>query len=860
MKKNSYIQHLCILCITVFSITLIMSNVTLTANAFSQPEISFAVVEPMTASNSQTLNVKNGSNITTALDNAMKDASIGIIIIPAGTYKLDYIKLRRSNVVIQAKNVTLNSTGSNHMISTMSGINATGIVLDGGTWNKGSNTGNILYFQSSGSITLKNCTFANGHGYALCVKNSSSFTADNITVNNPQKDGFYVQNCTNVSIKNATVNSSQNGNGINLKDINTLTLDNVTSNYNKSSSGFYLNGIKQLNANKCYASNNGNNAFKLQNAIYTNSNKGIISNSRFTDNTNNGLEITQVSGLVVTNCIAHKNTKNGFIARGFSTNPSMTVEFSSCTSTRNQRDGFYFNSDSYKMTAMLSNCISSNNYEDGARISGTNGKLYVVRGTYNTNGPSNITKSKDGVEAQGIALFNGASAKISDATICSNKAAGVSLYQNKDTKSGISNVTIQRCIINNNLRHGIAAECSKNLNTKENQTNYPIKGLTFDNNTINNNGWHGIMLMVDCYANSISNNNIHGNTLQGIHVANSSISACSNNNVTKNRNGISLRESSTATINNCTFSKNKKAGIRIESKSKATLTKCIASTNGTQGMYFASAGKCSIKDCIANSNKSFGIRISKTTASLYKCIANRNKGAGLDIIMNANITSAKSCTFQNNQKYGIHLEKSKLTLTSSKISNNNSSGIRIENPKSAILTANTIANNKTVGIYITNGCIKRINSNKINNNLESGIFCRQCKVSEIKSNTITGHNKYGMIIDKKAHVKNVKSNKFKNPKANYEIYKEIGCNSNINTTIKTTANAKVGSKKVSGEGCPSSQVNVTIKSESKTKSYKGKTNFAKKYFIKISKLKRGVKINVQIKDSSNNLFLRSIKL
>ena len=70
-----------------------------------------------------------------------------------------------------------------------------------------------------------------------------------------------------------------------------------------------------------------------------------------------------------------------------------------------------------------------------------------------------------------------------------------------------------------------------------------------------------------------------------------------------------------------------------------------------------------------------------------------------------------------------------------------------------------------------NAKVKSIEKNSLNKNGEVAIMLKKSsKAEKIQNNKITNHTKYG-IASYKSTIKNVKNNKFKNPKAKKSIYK-----------------------------------------------------------------------------------------
>lgn len=177
------------------------------------------------------------------------------------------------------------------------------------------------------------------------------------------------------------------------------------------------------------------------------------------------------------------------------------------------------------------------------------------------------------------------------------------IYLNKSWYS-----TISQNNVTSNLSDGILLDKSSS-NVISNNPNISFNGAppTADGN--------GIFLLALSTNNTMSNNNLANNTLNGISLANSNNNTISDNQVWRNgvskvlgqRYGINALNSDHTIVSSNNASGNKGHGIYLDNSNNSTVSDNIASSNGLHGIFLNNLDNTTVTHNNVTSNNNFGI-------------------------------------------------------------------------------------------------------------------------------------------------------------------------------------------------------------------------------------------------------------
>lgn len=475
------------------------------------------------------------------------------------------------------------------------------------------------------------------------------------------------------------------------------------------------------------SNNNGKNGIEILNSLNVK-----IQNLNVKNGAKNCININK-SNVEIDNINILNSKESGILI-----NKNSTVKIKNSSICKNKQYGICVVDSVLNANNNGNNNISQNDWS-GISATGKNTEVYLHKNKILNNG-INPKSTKDGQVGHGIGISEGAYANINNNIIKDNKECGISIFDNSKTK-------INNNVISNNGRHGIGARKKVNLSQ-------------INNNNISYNNYNGILLS-DSSKAVLTKNTINNNKNIGLSVVDKSNAKLNSNDISYNKNSnisVSNGDKKTAgakiTLNsNNTINNSKKHGIVLSGNNLVEILK-----DGNQ---------------INNNNKN-GISISDKSKLVInkKTTLKNNKVNGIYIKNSeANI---KNVTITKNGKYGVCIENGGyLKISKSKINNNKNYGINISGKgTTARISENEINNNKKIGIMINNKAkVKSIEKNSLNKNGEVAIMLKKSsKAEKIQNNKITNHTKYG-IASYKSTIKNVKNNKFKNPKAKKSIYK-----------------------------------------------------------------------------------------
>ena len=528
------------------------------------------------ATNTYTLNIKDGQNITEALEETLEvmaasSSRPGTVIIPEGSYEMYIIRILKSHVTISAEGATIKYMGATSHGSYMvkaTDARTTGVTISGGVWD-GNKKADIVLNFGSGSVkhsdlTFKNCVVKNGIEQNIRISNGTGVTCQNVTVSNSNY-GVYVSDTQELNMENCS-----------------------------SFSNTFGYGLRSLNGEENYLKNcaaTGNRTDGLQ--IKDVGTVARIESGKYNENTKNGISMTAGATAIMKNADVSKNKSNGISPVG---SPKTTTKLSAygCTYNDNGRHGVA--GDSY-VNIYLKGCQADNNASNGIMLNKGCKSSGLINNITNGNGAS-------GILVQG----NSTCTKIENCVSANNKKLGISVadvsvslvgcsadYNNKhgiyvahlSGYNGTKTVTITNCTANSNKADGICITEKKTVTIKSTtvknngQSGIGSKAAALkvigNNNVISGNKKYGISGMKGNLY--ISNAKIINNGSFGVYfMGNTTNGYCINSTITGNRSGIGINQGANVSkINNNRIQSSLEYGIfcnRSTSGRKTTLKEC----------------------------------------------------------------------------------------------------------------------------------------------------------------------------------------------------------------------------------------------------------------------------------------------
>ncbi len=390
----------------------------------------------------------------------------------------------------------------------------------------------VLLTNGSSTVGITGNTItgaSNGHGIHLdnTATNTNVSIDENVigisAINKNSKDGIYAEGASTLVIGTAGKGNTiafNGANGVNAKDVTTLTISANTINQNT------VDGIN-------FDSGNTNVNVNLANVIYGNQN-GI-------DITANLGGTSVIDGNTIGNATT-ENSLNGILVK----DQTSALTISANTIAGNTQDGLKFITGvTGTMTVNSANIIHNN--ANGINIVNGIGASSVING--NTIGHATTKNATNG-----ILVSNQANTlTISANTIAGNTGDGVNFGA---SVTGVMTVNSANIIHNNtngiHITAGVGTNSIINGNTIGNATTKNTANgilvtghtslLTISGNTIESNTTNGVNLM-SCTDVLVTANEINLNTGQGINVETSANNNFLNNNFSCNADGIVLANS-----------------------------------------------------------------------------------------------------------------------------------------------------------------------------------------------------------------------------------------------------------------------------------------------------------------------------
>ena len=526
------------------------------------------------ATNTYTLQVDSGDNITNALQNAIDEANgtsakPAVIVIPGGSYSINLIKLNKSYITIQADNAAVKfvgSTASGQYVLKATEISTTGIKISGGTWD-GAGKANVVFNFGTASVAAKN------------------LTVENCTVKGGEQ-GVKVQKGNNVTFRNVILEDANYG--LFISNSRDVKLDKCTASDNDF--GYGLRSLQGTNTmNSCYAFHNSTAGLQVKDV----GTAVTINGGKFYENKNNGISMTAGSTVTMNNAEVYNNTSNGISPVGSKTTATILTA-KNCSFNNNGRHGVAGASWS---TINMTDCEANGNKVNGIMLN-----KYCK-----SSGIEDCTTNQNG--AAGILIQNSSTCKIiKNCQANQNKKLGISVTD--------VDVTIENCKANSNAKHGIyisnlsGNNAAKTVVIKNSQANSnkvngicitEKKKVTITGTQIKNNQQSGVeskaaLLNIKGSGNVISGNKKYGayscqgkmyiskaqitkNKVAGVYYVGTATSGyCINSVIKGNQSGIVVHKGAAVTkINGNTITGSKKNGIMCSSNPsgrKTTIKQC----------------------------------------------------------------------------------------------------------------------------------------------------------------------------------------------------------------------------------------------------------------------------------------------
>ncbi len=641
-----------------------------------------------------TLKVKNGADITAALQDAVY--SYKNIVIPEGSYTVTGIRANNiSDVTINATGCTIKMKGNNPIITVQDANTTSNLTIIGGVWDANKSTSPAFRFNGTTSnLTLKDMTVKNSKSDGIRFKATKGLLIDSVTVDNNGGYGIILNDVKgSAEIKNCTISASGNI-GFAAYNCEKVNISSTKSTGNKSD-GVRFNKGTSVKLNKVTANSNGG--------------YGIIA--------------SDISNTVtVTGCTAKENTTIGIAAYTCG-----TVTMASATASKNKTDGIRVNSTNNVMVdaststnnggyGIVFNIINKSVTVSGCTATGNTG---IGIGAYSCVDATVTASTSTDNKNDGVRFNKGTSAKADKVTANNNSGYGIIF---NIVKSG---VTITGCTTTGNTGIGMATySCGNTTVTASTSTDNKNDGVRFnttasvnaDNITANNNVEYGIILNEVSGDSTIKNCIANENTDNGIALykcGNVTMSSCSSanngtdgvrfstaalvklDNITSDNNGgngiIFDGVKKTITVDKCSANGNKDTGIAFYSCADVSLTSSTSTKNTNDGFRLNETKAATVASINAKSNGGYGIILNDLIygAVLDKCKASKNGDTGLAMFDCKDIT-VKSATItvngskKKNSGHGIYVYDSTATLDKLTVTSNYWCGVSATGPKTKL--------------------------------------------------------------------------------------------------------------------------------------------------------------------------------
>lgn len=757
-----------------------------------------------------TLQVKDGSDITTAWNNATKEAKndtsgkIYEINIPKGSYTTSdqlkiwgntHIKMNGATITNKSGAYTMLRLGNKSDYDTANngkGFPGYGvysnITIEGGTFNGGGHDEALMRFGHASNITLKNMTFTNvGNAHFVefgAVKDvlvdNCKFTdfkgdfanktnmealqfdalaGDHFGSFNPDNDETPSKNIT---VRNSTFKNLQRGVGThtgvvnsyfeNIKFINN-TFENITgyaiiaTNYKNAD--ISNNTIKNCGAGIMFRTSEKDHSNFYASKIHSNTHKSYINmNSKITNNK-----------ITISNGYKKEYTNNSYgialygekLSKKVGTVPAGDFRVSGLTVTNNT---ITMNTNGYGiwLEGAVKNTISKNKITT---------KLTKFKSGKTSKKEASKTDPLDGIRLASSTsnkiLSNTITNTTSSANAKTSEINGITLNTNSSSN------TIEKNTINTPGKDGIFIEKSNANTIKSNTINSPkrhgINISSANENTVNLNKISsskefGIRL-VSGSKNIINENTILKANKDAIHLEKAKSNKILTNtisDITASKDAIYLVSSSSNVIEKNNITNIKRYGINIDkSNSNKIYKNTIKKTTGFAIRIFSSKSNLIEKNTLSDISNS-GIYLEKSNSNkiLTNKITNIKTAKDSIYLTKSNSNKIEKNTITKSKRHGINLDNSESnTIKSNTIKDTTGFGIRLASAKKNKITSNTLTNNGSDGIHLEKSNEVTIAQNKITKAKRDGINITSASKIILEKNTITSSKRYGIKAEKK---------------------------------------------------------------------------------------------------------------
>ena len=617
-----------------------------------------------------------------------------------------------------------------------------------------SNTGIYLYKSSLSTIT-GNTIYNNDDGGGIYLEDLEQTMIYNNSILNNLGDGVHLIASTNRNtIENNTIQNNSNGIHLEISNSNIILSNNLLNNVN---SGIYIEDYSHSNTmrgnNLLYntmginlqnSSNNGilyNSIQNNQYGVYSlSSSNNIFQINTICNNTHEGISLLSSSD---NNMIYSSTIQNNSYGIYVHLSRNNTIEKNDISA--NNDDGIYFY---YSMSGfsggnrIINNTIYSNN-GSGVSLYSSNGNIINDNKIYlNTeNGISLSYSSDENVVTNntiyntyyGIYLSRAHYSTIMYNNIYHVSEHGIALFSYSSENDLINNtvndskngIHLEYCNINNivnntlfeNNENGIYIT-SSDLNTINNNIVYSnddngIALISSDENSLvenliysNTNGIY--LLLAGGAGNTVSSNEIYGNTNHGVFLNSSRTATAGNNEIVENEiysnggDGICLLSSNINSVQGNTIRLNTLDGIYLNSSDSNTIQGNIIFQNMQNGLLLYLSGSNDVQSNNISFNGQNGI-----------CILQSSQGDSFPLQGNF---------IWNNTESGILINSANNNYITHNIIWNNSYGIAVANSSTNNeVYENNISTNGYGVLVSTTDCTsnKFYSNNFLNNDLHN---------------------------------------------------------------------------------------------------------------------------------------------
>ena len=395
---------------------------------------------------------------------------------------------------------------------------------------------------------------------------------------------------------------------------------------------------------------------------------------------------------------------------------------------------------------------------------------------------------------------------------------------------------------------------------------YHYKDLLIENNRIMNAGF-GIKAYLYAEPDEKNESNyltaLKGTKTEGVPTnLNAVIKGNVVQNITSSGNGFGIhvagnssRVMNGVTVEANTVSNTKMAGIYTTYVNNVKLLNNKVTGSGKTGFLISNCSNITTSGNVVSNSKETGIltQFSKIMTLSGNTVTNSskhsiylNKTTGAKIL--SNITS-------KDKKTGICADAgcNGVEISGNKVQSAGKNGIIVISSPSSKVFNNQVLTTKNMGIYVSKSNNTSITGNVVNNVKTTGIVAQSSTGIKVKKNTVKKTGKFGILFQK-TKKSNASKNIISGTKQHAILYTADSKNKKTNIKIRVLI-AKKGKKVVTGSVYGKQKITVTVDGKAKTKKSKANGQFS----IKTKKLKKGVKVKVQVTDNLGNVFTKTVK-